>query len=171
MWLIFILAFTRNVSVAIVFGMNNEYRIKNPSEFQIVIDAILSWYKESNQETLVIALRGDLGAGKTTFTQTLGRYLNIKEPITSPTFTIMKQYGVDDERFDQLIHIDAYRIESEDEMGPLRLKEIIQQPRKIVCIEWPERITTVVPDSAVQVEIVISEGEFRLVNLSQKSIK
>lgn len=167
---VFISTFTRNVSVAIVSDMNSEYQIKNPSDFQEVINDILNWYQESGQETLVITLQGDLGAGKTTFTQTLGKHLKIEEQITSPTFTIMKKYLIDDEQFEQLVHIDAYRIESEDEVGPLRLKEIIEQPRKIICIEWPERIATVIPDSAVQIAIEIGEGEIRTVKMSQNSL-
>lgn len=165
------MAFTRNVSIAIVSGMNNEYQVANPSEFQSVINDILNWYKVSGKETLIIALQGDLGAGKTTFTQMLGQHLKISEPITSPTFTIMKQYGVEDECFDQLVHIDAYRIESEDEAEPLRLKEIIEHPRTIVCIEWPEQIPSIIPDSAVSVIIKIGENEVRTVSVSQKDAR
>lgn len=149
--------------------MNKEYRVTNPSEFQAVIVDIFNWYKETGLNTLIITLQGDLGAGKTTFTQELGRYLKIEEPITSPTFTIMKQYLVGHDCFDKLVHIDAYRIESESEAGPLRLNEMINQPRTIVCIEWPELVSSIIPNSAVQVSIEIGEDEIRTVKVSQKS--
>ncbi len=151
--------------------MNCEYKINELSDFQTVIDDILNWYQKSNLETLVITLKGDLGVGKTAFTKILGKYLKVEEFITSPTFTIMKQYPVLNEQFDQLVHIDAYRIDSEEEIEPLRLREIFKKPRTIICIEWPEQIPSVIPSSAVRIEIVISEGETRIVKVLHENIE
>ena len=88
----------------------------------------------------VIALEGDLGAGKTTFVQALGRRLGVSEPITSPTFTILKSYETTDEVFQTLLHMDAYRIDDESELGPLRFGEVLATQNAVFCIEWPERI-------------------------------
>ena len=140
--------------------MNKEYLVKNPDDFQIVISDILNGCKLN---PLVITLEGDLGAGKTTFAQELGRYLEVAELITSPTFTIMKQYELVGKKFDKLVHIDAYRIESENELKPLRLEEIFARPNTIVCVEWPELIKSVLPDTAVPMSIKIAEGENRVV--------
>lgn len=114
---------------------------------------------------MVITLEGDLGAGKTTFTQELGRNLGVTEQVTSPTFTIMKQYELDHELFDTLVHIDAYRFESEEEARPLRLEEIFTIPRAIVCVEWPERIPSLIPKTATSLTISIIEDEKRLVTV------
>ena len=86
----------------------------------------------------VITLSGDLGAGKTTFTQGLGQGLGITKLISSPTFTIMKHYhGTLD-----LIHIDAYRLEGLHQ--DLGLEELIGT-EGVTVIEWPEQIPDLIP--------------------------
>lgn len=93
----------------------------------------------------VLTLEGDLGAGKTAFVQCLGRILGIAEPIISPTFVVMKSYETTDEQFRTLVHMDAYRLESEAEVSPLHLAELLGQPHTLCCIEWPTRIAGVLP--------------------------
>jgi tRNA threonylcarbamoyladenosine biosynthesis protein TsaE len=113
--------------------------------------------------SIVLALSGDLGAGKTTFVQALGRQLGIVEDITSPTFTIMKGYETTDDTFSQLVHIDAYRIEDESELGPLRFSEIITQPNTLICIEWAELIKGALPWNLVQLTLSIKDETARTV--------
>ncbi len=79
----------------------------------------------------VLTLSGDLGAGKTTFAQGFAQGLGIKDKIISPTFILMKSYGI-------FYHIDLYRLE-DVRLEQLGLDEIIQNPKNIVLIEWPER--------------------------------
>ncbi len=146
--------------------MNKQYEVSKPVDFKEVIEDVLSWYKKSDQDSLIISLQGDLGAGKTTFTQELGRALGVGEEITSPTFTIMKQYEIDHEDFEQMVHIDAYRIESDDEAGPLHLDSIFSQPKTVVCVEWPEKIKSIIPQHAAEIKISIEENEVRQVSLS-----
>ena len=95
----------------------------------------------------VVCLEGDLGAGKTTFTQGLLRGLEAKGPYTSPTFAIMKQYEVDNRR---VYHIDAYRVESDDILD-LGWEEIISDKNTIIIVEWPERIEEIIPESAIRI--------------------
>ena len=115
----------------------------------------------------LVTLTGDLGAGKTTFTQQLAKHLGVTEPVTSPTFGIMKSYELlDHPQFDQLVHIDAYRIDDISEAGPLRLVELWQQPRTLICLEWPERIAEILPPEIVAVQIEIGDGELRKVTVS-----
>jgi tRNA threonylcarbamoyladenosine biosynthesis protein TsaE len=146
--------------------MQKSYQIDKPEEFGIVIADILYYQKMANEDILVVTLQGDLGAGKTTFTQELGKVLGVSEPIVSPTFTIMKSYELEHEQFDTLVHIDAYRFESEEEARPLRLEEVFSTARAIVCVEWPERISSLIPKTAVSVAITITEGEKRQVVVS-----
>ncbi len=77
----------------------------------------------------IVFLKGPLGAGKTTFVKGIGKSLNIKKPITSPTYTIIKEYD------DKLCHIDAYRISQED----IGIDYYIDKGY-IVVIEWAENI-------------------------------
>ena len=146
--------------------MEQQYQINTPSDFKTVIKDCFGWYKNQSVKTLVITLSGDLGAGKTTFVQELGKVLGIKEPVTSPTFTIMKQYNLDGHPdFDQLVHIDAYRFESESEAAPLHIAEFFTHPRTIICLEWPERVANIVPAENIHIRIEITEGEKRKVTV------
>jgi tRNA threonylcarbamoyladenosine biosynthesis protein TsaE len=87
----------------------------------------------------LLVLTGDLGAGKTCFTQGLGRGLEIDDRITSPTFTLANRY---DGRL-RLNHLDVYRLDSEAETGDLGLAELLEDG--VTVIEWGDRITGVLP--------------------------
>jgi len=118
---------------------------------------------------VVVALSGDLGAGKTTFTQALARTLGVVEDVTSPTFVIMKGYELPAGEkmarpFSHLIHIDAYRIEDIDEMRVLGFAELLKVKGTIICIEWAENIAALIPEDALRVMIEIV-GEAREVTI------
>lgn len=150
--------------------MEREFVIKEPADFTAVVEEILKPpVPLSISGAVVVALRGELGAGKTTFTQVLGRTLGVAEPITSPTFIVMKSYEVDHEQFDTLVHLDAYRIEDESELVPLKLSELLNRPRTIVCIEWPERISKIIPEEACWIDIEIVKTDERQAILQVKT--
>lgn len=96
---------------------------------------------------LVVGLYGDLGSGKTTFTQAVAKCLGVKETVTSPTFVIEKIYKLNNKNFDHLIHIDAYRLKGGDELLHLGWEEIAKNPKNIILIEWPERVSEILPDN------------------------
>src|SRR3989344_5859444 len=83
----------------------------------------------------VIALYGELGAGKTHFVQGLAIGLGIKKRVLSPTFIFIRPY-----QKEHFYHIDLYRLENEKEASGLGLEEILAEPKVTVAIEWPERI-------------------------------
>jgi tRNA threonylcarbamoyladenosine biosynthesis protein TsaE len=93
----------------------------------------------------VIGLYGNLGAGKTTFTQSVAKALGITEIITSPTFVIEKIYELTNQKFTHLIHIDAYRIEKPEELTSLGFQNIIGDKNNLILIEWPEKIEKIMP--------------------------
>ena len=83
-----------------------------------------------------ILLNGDLGAGKTTFTKYLAKALKVKDEVTSPSFTILKQYNG---KF-KINHFDLYRIEDIGELEELGFTEFLDnKPDTILIIEWGER--------------------------------
>lgn len=82
----------------------------------------------------VVLLHGDLGAGKTTFTQGIAQGLGIDEPVTSPTFTLIREY----EGHLMLYHVDLYRIGGTAEAADLGLEEYLSGTG-VCVIEWPER--------------------------------
>ena len=109
---------------------------------------------------VVVGLYGDLGSGKTTFTQCVAKIFGIKENITSPTFVIEKRYNIDNLKFRQLIHIDAYRLESSKEARALGWNEISINSHNIIFIEWPERILDILPENHIKINFkFISENE------------
>jgi tRNA threonylcarbamoyladenosine biosynthesis protein TsaE len=99
----------------------------------------------------VLALSGDLGAGKTAFVQTLAAHLGITEAITSPTFVIMKQYPITaGSDFTQLVHIDAYRMKDGHELSVLGWEALLSDSKNLIALEWPELVADVVPDTAIK---------------------
>lgn len=101
----------------------------------------------SSPQALVIGLVGDLGSGKTTFTQVVAKILGVKELVVSPTFVIQKRYLINSEKcyFKNLIHIDAYRLESGKELLSLNWEEIKNNSENLIFIEWPEKVNEVLP--------------------------
>lgn len=102
---------------------------------------------ETEEGAVILALSGDLGAGKTTFVQKVATVLGVHESVTSPTFVIMRSYATNHQRFAQLVHIDAYRLEHVDELGVLGFAELCTDPASLICIEWPERVSELLPAS------------------------
>lgn len=117
----------------------------------------------AQEKAPVLALTGDLGAGKTAFVKELAKHLGIKEEVTSPTFVVMKSYAIPAHPFlKTLTHIDAYRIESEDEMRVLGFTELLDDPTRLIALEWPERIAALVPADAHTITLAI-EGDARTI--------
>lgn len=83
----------------------------------------------------VVLFYGDLGSGKTTFVKSVGKYLGVKEDITSPTFNIVKEYAG---KKLNLYHLDLYRISDESELEMLGVGDILNDPRGVVMVEWAE---------------------------------
>lgn len=103
----------------------------------------------------IVALSGELGAGKTTFVQAVARACGVQEPVQSPTFVIMQMYDIADSGtgFARLIHIDAYRLNNAHDIEILGWKELAADPRNLICIEWPEQVAGVVPETAQKVTL------------------
>lgn len=99
----------------------------------------------------VIGLQGELGSGKTYFAQNFGKIMGVTENMPSPTFVIMKSYKVDWHGFKKLIHIDAYRLESEDELLKLGWEDLLKDPENIILIEWPENVEGIMPKDAKRI--------------------
>ena len=110
----------------------------------------------------IIGLYGELGSGKTTFMKYLAESFGVSETIQSPTFVIEKIYELSEQPFKHLIHIDAYRIEKEKEMIDLGWEEIIADPKNLICIEWPEKISGIMPPHIVIKFDHVSETERKI---------
>lgn len=112
-------------------------------------------YALAKAKPRVVLLEGDLGAGKTTFSGYFAEALGIAGRITSPTFSIVKQY-TDPVSF---VHMDLYRIEDEDELVQIGFDEYLEADH--VLIEWPEVAAQLLPADAFRLTIRF-EGDDRV---------
>ena len=111
----------------------------------------LNSLEPKSDEATIVGLYGNLGSGKTTFTQAIARELGIKEAITSPTFVIEKIYEIEHKNFARLIHIDAYRLESGKELQTLDFEQLVDNPNNLILIEWPENVKEILPDNHLRI--------------------
>jgi len=106
---------------------------------------------EGGDHALLICLFGNLGAGKTAWVAACAEYLGVKERVTSPTFVILKNYELSKRAFRKLVHIDAYRLGSSQELLNLGWKEIIADKGNIIFLEWPEKVAEILPLTSVKI--------------------
>ncbi len=110
---------------------------------------------------VILALYGDLGSGKTTFAKGLALGLGIIDTVKSPSYNI---YSIYRGKFFNFVHIDAYRLESENDYDNLLIDELVAAP-KIFCIEWPENIASFLDSSALRVSFDILSDNLHLIKL------
>jgi tRNA threonylcarbamoyladenosine biosynthesis protein TsaE len=110
---------------------------------------------EGLAEGEVLALEGDLGAGKTVFVKGVAAGLGCSETVNSPTFVIMKVYSLDGNKkgIKELCHVDTYRLSSQEEVINIGLKDYLSDPKAVVVVEWPEKIKNVLPATTIFVRI------------------
>jgi len=104
--------------------------------------------KKPKNKAIVLALKGNLGAGKTTFTQGFAKELGVRSKILSPTFNIMKRFKF---KGGNLYHIDCYRIKNKKDLEILGFKEIVLNYENVIIIEWPERIKGLLPKNSIYI--------------------
>ena len=103
----------------------------------------------------LILLVGELGAGKTTFVQGFGKALGVDEPITSPTFTLAREY--DGHRL-TIHHLDVYRLEQIDEVLDLALPELLDSA-SVTLIEWGDAIIPALPAEYLEVRVEYGDDD------------
>ncbi len=121
----------------------------------------------SKESALLVVLTGELGAGKTTFTQGFLRGAGITRRAPSPTFIIMRHYKMPRAsrshraapRYGEVYHMDAYRLKDESQLGALEFETLLRNPRAIMLIEWGERIAHALPRDAVRIAFAYGKKE------------
>ena len=118
----------------------------------------------------IICLSGDLGAGKTTFTQGLLEGLDVEGPYTSPTFAILKEYQASKSGLlngFKIYHIDAYRVEEKDILD-LGWKDFAGKENTVTIVEWAERAENIIPSGALRLDFKWLDENKREITISQK---
>ena len=106
----------------------------------------------------IIALAGDLGSGKTTFTQGFARALGVRSRIMSPTFILIRRSKLRGPRYKNFYHIDAYRLKKPEEFLKLGLREILHNPQSIVLIEWADKLRPILPQKRISLQFRYGES-------------
>jgi|JI8StandDraft_1071087.scaffolds.fasta_scaffold07159_2 tRNA threonylcarbamoyladenosine biosynthesis protein TsaE len=145
--------------------MRKEFTIDH---IETIADDVLALCVPKHDHATVLALTGDLGAGKTTLTQALGKKLGVSETMISPTFVIMKNYVLGESGevrgYRKLVHIDAYRLDSPQEMMTLGFETLLADPGNLIIVEWPERIAGILPSDRIAITLEHLEENKRAID-------
>lgn len=118
--------------------------------------------KNKNKGALVVALSGDLGAGKTAFVKAVAKVLGIKKKVNSPTFVILKKYFLKEKTgYKYLFHLDVYRLKNENELRHIGWDEILRNDKHLVFVEWPENVKKAIPKGSKLIKITSDDKEFK----------
>lgn len=122
----------------LIVGKENTFVSESEKDTEKLSEFLIKKIGIDGDKPVVFLLSGDLGCGKTVFSRALGKYLGVKEKITSPTFVIYNEYKVDgnDGRF---LHFDLYRLTGKYEFEEIKFLEHFK-PGVVACIEWPENM-------------------------------
>lgn len=125
-------------------------RIKNLSELESFAKEFVGTLSPQKEAT-VVALYGDLGAGKTTLVQAVAKVFGVSESVQSPTFLILKSYKLKASSYKLLHHVDAYRLQSGKELLALGWRELLADPHNLILIEWADRVADILPKNHIKI--------------------
>ncbi|MFZ2187247.1 MAG: tRNA (adenosine(37)-N6)-threonylcarbamoyltransferase complex ATPase subunit type 1 TsaE [Candidatus Moraniibacteriota bacterium] len=146
--------------------MNNSYTTKSAEETR----SLGKKMAQTMAPGTFLCLTGNLGAGKTTFTQGFLEGLGAERPYVSPTFVIMKQYDLalpSERGIERIYHVDAYRVEAQD-FAALGFAEWCADKKGVVILEWPERVAALLPPERIEITFKnLSENEREILVASE----
>ncbi|MBL7169777.1 MAG: threonylcarbamoyl-AMP synthase [Candidatus Aenigmarchaeota archaeon] len=138
---------------------------KSERETQELAKKLIVKNKGLGKKTVVFALQGELGTGKTQFTKGLAKALGIEEIILSPTFVLVKEYGFKTEKKNlKLFHIDTYRLFEQEEFSDLGFEEMLKQPN-VIAIEWAEKVSKMLRELKNSIELIWVKFEYQGENI------
>jgi len=141
-----------------------EKKLGNLEELEQEAASFVDILSPKQDGATLVTLSGELGAGKTTFVQSIARVLGITDTVTSPTFVIEKVYqlpNTSSRGFHKLIHIDAYRLKSGSELSNIGFDELLTENTNLIFLEWPERVSDVLPKAEYEITLAVTEENTR----------
>ena len=137
------------------FHITSLYDLKSPA---IYLAELLNEHK-------IIALEGQMGAGKTTFVQTVLKSIGVEELEGSPTYSLINEYQ--STLLGKVYHLDLYRLNSIEEVYDIGIEELLYQ--NVVCfIEWPEKMLEMLPDNTIWVYLRVEEDLSRIITIKHE---
>lgn len=115
----------------------------------------------------VLLLFGDLGAGKTTFTQGLAEGFGIKDRILSPTFVLQRMHEIKKGKIKMLNHIDLYRIEEPTQIENIGLMEIFEDKQSVTVVEWADRLKDFSPKKGYKIKFIYKGEREREISIEK----
>ena len=104
----------------------------------------------------IVCFYGEMGVGKTTFIKEICKKLGVEDVVSSPTFSIINEYLTDND--ESVYHFDFYRIEKEEEAFDIGYEEYFYQGN-LCLIEWPEKISSIIPENIMKVQITRNDEQ------------
>ncbi len=138
-----------------------EISSKSTRETQELAERLAKEIKPGN----VLALHGDLGSGKTTFTNYLAKALGFESRVQSPTFVIVRIYKRDKGPIKKIYHVDLYRLTKPEELDDLGLDEMFEDQNTITVIEWPELLEGKLPEGSKKLFFEYVDENTRKINV------
>lgn len=133
---------------------------KNEEETQKIAKEIAKKVKNGG----LVCLFGDLGTGKTTFTKGFAQFFKIdKSLIKSPTYTYIRKY---EKNGKNIFHIDLYRINEIDTLLLEEIRELLENKKNIIIIEWADRIESYLPKERINIEFEYIDPQKRKIKVS-----
>ena len=151
--------------------LNSEIN-KMPEDSRYLSAGLKKFTKVDSKSALIIALEGELGAGKTTFVKGLAKSLGGKSKIKSPTFVLIKKYPITkNNRFKKikyLYHIDCYRLRDYRDLEALDIRNVFKDPQNMVLIEWSDRVNKILPKKYIKIHIDHVDENTRKIRIYSK---
>lgn len=141
---------------------------KNVTKTELAEEAksLLESLNPSTESATTIFLSGNLGAGKTTFTQLLASELGVEETVVSPTYVILKKYSLPDgKKWRTLIHTDLYRLDNLRDAEILGLHTLAADPTNLLMIEWPKQIPDLNIKPTVTIDLETTDEDHRQIEI------
>ncbi|NAS30528.1 tRNA (adenosine(37)-N6)-threonylcarbamoyltransferase complex ATPase subunit type 1 TsaE [Flavobacteriaceae bacterium R38] len=122
------------------------------------IDSIAKKLLESTNE-IIFLFYGEMGVGKTTLIKAIAKQLGVEHETSSPTFSLVNEYEGNGK---SIFHFDFYRLENEEEALDMGLEDYLSG-NHIICIEWPEKIATFLPENCKKVHLEATDDKQRII--------